>query len=171
MMNIYNIPVPEQYILVDYTLNYDQDTGNDNIRRTDEVRPYNGKWASREEIVNWPLKSTLGLPTYGTCEYCFASGPLESMCTFCGSGHYRCMKYAGRILDAEYISTHFLVGHQRARANRMHNWVRIEFVNLDVYMVDTVMQRKYEDVQNEAERKRMAMQARVDFLELYAELE
>jgi hypothetical protein len=64
-----------------------------------------------------------------------------------------------------------LLGHQRARANRMHNWVRIEFVNLDVYMVDTVMQRKYEDVQNEAERKRMAMQARVDFLELYAELE
>jgi hypothetical protein len=38
-------------------------------------------------------------------------------------------------------------------------------------MVDTVMQRKYEDVQNEAEKKRMAMQARVDFLELYAELE
>ena len=93
------------------------------------------------------------------------------MCTFCGSGHYRCMKYGGRILDAEYISDHLLQGHQRARANHMHNWVRIEFVNLDVHMVDTVMQRKYDYIENEAEKKRMAMQARVDFLELYAELE
>ena len=170
-MNIYNIPMPEQYILVDYTLNYDQDTGNDNIRRTDEVRPYNGKWASREEILAWHLKSTLGLPTYGTCEYCFASGPLESMCTFCGSGHNRCMKYQGRILDSEYISDHMNQGHQRARANRMHNWVRVDFLDLNEYMVDTVMQRQYEDVQNEAEKKRLAMQGKVDFLELYAELE
>ena len=53
----------------------------------------------------------------------------------------------------------------------MHNWVRIEFVNLDVHMVDTVMQRKYDYIENEAEKKRIAMQARVDFLELYAELE
>ena len=170
-MNTYNIPVPEQYILVDYTLNYDQDTGNDNIRRSDEVRPHNGKWAGREEYASWHLKSTLGLPTYGTCEYCFASGPLESMCTFCGSGHYRCMKYQGRILDAEYISQHLLRGHQRARANRMHNWVRVEFLNLDVYMIDAMLQRKYDYIENEAEKKNLAMQARVDFLELYKEIE
>ena len=170
-MNTHNIPVPEQYILVDYTLNYSQDTGNDLIRREDEVRPYNGKWASREEILAWHLKSTLGLPTYGTCESCFASGPLESMCTFCGSGHNRCMKYQGRILDSEYILDHMNRGHQRARANRTHNWVRVDFVDLDEYMVDTVMQRQYEDIENEAEKKRPAMQGKVDFLELYPELE
>jgi hypothetical protein len=170
-MNTHNIPVPEQYVLVDYTVKYSQDTGNDMIRRMDEVCPYNGKWANREETLVWYQKSTLCLPTYGTCEYCFASRPLESMCTFCGSGHYRCMKYQGRILDSEYISEHVNQGHQRARANRMHNWVRVDFVDLDEYLVDTVMQRRYSDVDNEAERNRVAMQGKVDFFELYEELE
>jgi hypothetical protein len=91
--------------------------------------------------------------------------------TFCGSGHYRCMKYQGRILDLEYISEHVNQGHQRARANRMHNWVRVDFVDLDEYLVDTVMQRRYSDVDNEAERNRVAMQGKVDFFELYEELE
>jgi hypothetical protein len=171
MMNTHNIPVPQQYILVDYTQNYDQDTGNDMIRRGDEVRPYNGRWAKPEEILTWHLKSTLGLPTYGTCEYCFASGPLESMCTFCGSGHHRCMKYQGRILDSEYISSHMSQEHQRARANRMHNWVRVDFVDLNEYMVNTVMQRKYDYIENEAEKNRLALQGKVDFLELFADIE
>ncbi len=53
----------------------------------------------------------------------------------------------------------------------MHNWVRVDFVDLDEYMVDMVMQRQYKDVQNKAEKKRLAVQGKVDFLELYAELE
>jgi hypothetical protein len=127
MMNTHNIPVPEQYVLVDYTLKYSQDTGNDMIRPMDEVCPYNAKWANREETLVWYQKSTLCLPTYRTCEHCFASGPLESMCTFCRSGHYRCMKYQGHILDSEYVSEHVNQGHQRARANRTHNWVLWEY--------------------------------------------
>ena len=62
-------------------------------------------------------------------------------------------------------------GHQRARANCMHNWVWVDFVDLDKYLVDTVMQRRYSDVDNEAERNRVAMQGKVDFFELYEELE
>jgi hypothetical protein len=82
------------------------------------------------------------------------------------------MKYQGRILDSEYISEHVNQGHQRARANRMHNWVRVDFVDLDEYLVDTVMQRRYSDVDNEADRNRVAMQqGKVDFFELYEELE
>ncbi len=53
----------------------------------------------------------------------------------------------------------------------MHNWVRVDFVDLDEYLVDTVMQRRYSYVENEAERNRVAMQGKVDFFELYEELE
>jgi hypothetical protein len=53
----------------------------------------------------------------------------------------------------------------------MHNWVRVDFVDLNEYMVNTVMQRKYDYIENEAEKNRLALQGKVDFLELFAELE
>ena len=38
-------------------------------------------------------------------------------------------------------------------------------------MIDAMLQRKYDYIENEAEKKNLAMQARVDFLELDEEIE
>jgi hypothetical protein len=72
-MNLLNMN-PERYVIEGYCLKYPTDPGDQNINEEDVVRgPQNHKCSDYEESKEWKFISTTGLPTYGTCEFCWAS--------------------------------------------------------------------------------------------------
>jgi hypothetical protein len=68
-------------------MNYTPDQEGKEIRQEDVVRPMkNGKITTMKEVVKWKEISRSRAPTYGSCEYCFRSGPLGKRCNRCDNG-------------------------------------------------------------------------------------
>jgi hypothetical protein len=58
------------------------------IKDEDVVRPSNHQYTTKEDRVergynNWLYKSNAGHQTYGTCDICFDSGPVMTICRKC----------------------------------------------------------------------------------------
>jgi hypothetical protein len=60
-------------------VNYTPDQEGKEIRQEDVVRLMNRKITTMKEVAKWKEISRSRAPTYGSCEYCFRSGPLVNV--------------------------------------------------------------------------------------------
>ena len=96
------------------------------------VRAANGKFFGRDEPARFRVLSSACCPTYGNCNYCWRSGPLNMQCIYCNDDRkgysYLWLNHGGgkRILDAEYFAHLMGLGndHVVALADRRYNWGR-----------------------------------------------
>jgi hypothetical protein len=95
---------PVTYIVSDYCKKYPDDDGNERIYDNNMVRPRNHNWAGKDEQRKWFYQngyiSRARVPTYGTCQDCWASGPNYQPCQECDKGPYKLLMYSGYIIDS-----------------------------------------------------------------------
>ena len=66
-----------------FLLSYTEDQAGQYIRPKDELRTRNGNWFTDEKAEQFQYNNTMGTVTYGTCERCMESGPVQQACTAC----------------------------------------------------------------------------------------
>jgi hypothetical protein len=107
------------------------------IRGEDVVRPPNHKaWkADRpgESTEEMPLyKSVAKVPTYGSCEDCYSSGPVGKLCIFCHNGtQYKVVLHCHHIIDSVTLAQAMERGHEPARADCCFWWIRDPMFHLN----------------------------------------
>ena len=116
-------PSGNHYVVVNFT---DQMIGQV-ITDEETVRAPNGKWWRKEDFHLQQNKSMLRCPTYGTCNSCMSSGPMNGYCRYCNESGctYKQMvrNYGGSVMvDAEWISHRFRATHLPAMADREVNY-------------------------------------------------
>jgi hypothetical protein len=104
------------------------------------VRAINGKYYCIGEQASHYKLSTAGLPTYGNCNQCWRSGPLNKRCGTCNTTDavfgeqylfHPKMRTAKRVFDAEYLAILFGVGdHEVAKADRRYSWTQTNARNM-----------------------------------------
>jgi hypothetical protein len=117
------------------------------------------KWADFEENKKWINMSSLGLPTYGACEFCWASEPTYKKCTNCTLDEYQVVYRKNFILDSQTLAKKMGKPHETAKVNHTQNWIRTEGVKLTEsklhLMIDSIKNNLIQDVE---ERKTRAKQ-------------
>jgi hypothetical protein len=108
-------------------MNYTPDQEGQEIRQEDVVRPLNRKITTMKEVANWKEISRSRAPSYGSCEYCFRSGPLGKRCNRCNNGEYEAILLlvkGGAIatLDSITMSKIMGQGHKVCLAEHKMNW-------------------------------------------------
>ena len=101
--------------------------GDHDILEKDVVRPGNKRWCKQgsEETHTWRLKSSASCPTYGSCDFCFSSGPVGKRCSKCThEGVFLVVLYHFHVLDSVTLAELMERGHEVAKANRTHQWRR-----------------------------------------------
>ena len=139
-------PDDEQYIIVQYT----EDQAGQDIRDEDVIQAENLVWYTKAEIKTWRDKTTAGIPTYGNCVSCYWGGPVGLECTHCDgkitkSPAYQVHESRGKILDSRWVARYFERGHDVAKADRKHRWIRTGTVQLPSF-------RKFERMLDEGEK-------------------
>jgi hypothetical protein len=87
-------------------------------------RAPNGRWWRVQDFPLMRQKSMLRCPTYGNCDRCFSSGPMNGYCRECVMrGQYYALVRVDvegelRMVDAEWISRFFGRSHLPAMADR-----------------------------------------------------
>ena len=107
--------------------NYTPDQKGQEIRQEDVVWPLNRKITTMNESMKWKEISRSQAPTYGSCEYCFRSGPLGKRCNQCNNGVYQAILLlvkggAIETLDSITISEIMGQGHEVCLADHEMNW-------------------------------------------------
>ena len=81
------------------------------IQENQVVRAGNGRFFRTDEARSFSVLSSARCPTYGNCNYCWRSGPLNMQCRYCNDDRkvytYFWLSHpkgGKRILDAEYIA-------------------------------------------------------------------
>jgi hypothetical protein len=109
--------------------NYTPDQEGQEIRQEDVVRPLNHKITTMKEVANWKEIGRSPAPTYGSCEYCFRSGPLGKRCNRYNNGEYEAILLlvrAGAIATLDSITISEIMGqaHAVCLADHKMNWNR-----------------------------------------------
>jgi hypothetical protein len=126
-----------RYIVRDYTTKYPADYEGD-IWHEDVVRPSNHKWQKRDdsEANDFNLKSEARCPTYGSCEFCFRSGPVGKLCIDCGDdkfeGKYKVALYQNCVIDSVTLAEVLEKGHETVRADSTFEWIQTPQMGLSV---------------------------------------
>ena len=113
-------PSGNHYVVVNFT---DEMKGKV-ITDEETVRAPNGRWWRDEDFSILQEKSMLRCPTYGTCDCCMSSGPMNGYCRYCRSTGYSYKQLEAeiygewRMIDAEWISHRFRATHLPAMADR-----------------------------------------------------
>ena len=103
------------------------------------VRPRNHKWCGKYGGETFRAWSTERCPTYGTCNNCYASGPVGLRCVNpeCNE-HYLVAFHRGNkdfsvTLDLQWISMFMGASHTLAMADRVQAWLRTpcQYVSTD----------------------------------------
>ena len=110
-------------------LNYTPDQEGQEIRQEDVVRPMNHKIMTMNEVTDWKEISRSRAPTYGSCEYCFKSGPLGKRCNQSNNGVYEAILFQVKgqriaTLDSITMSEIMGQGHEVCLADHKMNWNR-----------------------------------------------
>ena len=139
-------PNDERYIVQGYT----EDHAGQDIRDEDIVEAANSVWYMKAEIKAWRDKTTAGIPTYGNCVNCYWGGPVGLKYTHCDGKIMKILTYQvqelrGKILDSRWVVRHFERGHDVAKADRKHRWIRTGTVQLPSF-------RKFEKMLDEGEK-------------------
>jgi hypothetical protein len=123
----------EVYIVRGYT----EEQKGQMIRGEDVVRPENHMWSGGRGGEHYGAMSTRRCPTYGTCDFCYSSGPVGKFCSNCNPDGkkiekpdklYSVMKATRSItggskeemivLDSQWLSELAGGKHEDARADR-----------------------------------------------------
>jgi hypothetical protein len=113
-------PSGEFYIMVDFR----EDLLGQVLPDAATVRAPNGRWWRQQDLNILYEKSMLRCPTYGTCQHCLSSGPMNSYCRVCASfthGYEQLVitrNGVRRMIDAEWVSRFFGRPHLPAMADR-----------------------------------------------------
>ena len=113
------------------------------------VRAANGKFFGRDEPARFHLLSSARCPTYGNCNSCWRSGPLNMQCNYCNDDRkgysYLYLNNGGgkRILDAEYFAHLMELGndHVVALADRRYYWDRDHSLRVTPELLRMIMPR------------------------------
>jgi hypothetical protein len=139
--------------------------GNHDIFEEDVVRPTNKIWCrtGSEETRTWRLKSSAGCPTYGSCDFCFSSGPVGKRCSKCPeAGFYLVVLYQYYVLDSVALADVMERGHEVAKANRTYQWHRTPTKTFNQEMARIALE-KYHHQRNSREISAIIMKI-LDFL-------
>ena len=161
---------PMRYIVKGYCLKYPNDPGDQNIKDEDFVRPPNHKWTDQGD-ENYKLattKSVVGLPMYGTCGMCTASGPAYKQCIFCTIGDYQTLYLGKYILDSQTFAKIFGASHETAKANCTQNWIGTCGFMLSGGNLHIMCEKKYKHIQDKDEKKREVKKDYFKFQDDYA---
>jgi hypothetical protein len=122
-----NFP-PPRYIIKGYDPEF---YGSVFIKDEDVVRPPNHRYTDKDTPSNWfKEKSTARCPTYGSCQICMMSGPVDECCVKCGENvRYLVPFYGSHTMDSIYLAELIGSGHVRARANRTQAWLTTPTMN------------------------------------------
>ena len=109
---------------------YDDSMKGTLIRACDEIRASNRRYYDEHDRPWMDHKSNLRLPTYGNCNNCLRSGPVNKKCNKCDDDRYKYTimvtwkepNHEPRIIDAEYLSRLTDAGHEVAMADRIIDW-------------------------------------------------
>jgi hypothetical protein len=134
--------------------NYTPDQKGQEIRQEDMVRPLNRKITTMGESMKWKEISRSRAPTYGSCEYCFRSGPLGKGCNRCNFGEYQALLLlmrggAIKTLDLITISKIMGEGHEVCLADHQMNWNRTPCKHSKVTCAQLVINKRYSDIKDE----------------------
>jgi hypothetical protein len=109
-------------------VNWTEDQKGQNIREEDVVRPKNHKYSvpdTNNRHGNWRKLSTAECPTYGTCEFCWKSGPTGKFCNECERSpdklkpRYKFVRFdVEKILDSVTLAKLLRMNHEVAKADR-----------------------------------------------------
>ncbi len=135
-------------------VNYTPDQEGKEIRQEDVVRPMNRKITTMKEVAKWKEISRSRAPTYGSCEYCFRSGPLGKRCNQCNNGVYEAILLlleGGRIatLDSITMSEIMGQGHEVCLADHKMNWHRTPCRHFNSLCAQRVIDQRYNDIKDE----------------------
>ena len=105
------------------------------IKECQVVRADNGRFYRADEPTSFSILSRARCPTYGNCNSCYRSGPLNMCCRFCNDAtkgyaimfvYHPVLHCKRRIVDAEYFAhlTKLTDDHVVALADRHWTWIR-----------------------------------------------
>ena len=121
---------PEDHEFPHFLLSYTEDQAGQYIRPEDELRARNGYWFTDEEADQFRFNNTMGTVTYGTCEECMESGPVQQACTTCMRPsccgyvimYIRESEGQTRFIDSVGLSEIFGTMTNKAMADRRAKW-------------------------------------------------
>jgi hypothetical protein len=135
-------------------VNYTPDQEGKEMRQEDVVRPMNHKITTMKEVAKWKEISRSCAPTYGSCEYCFRSGPLGKRCNRCDNGKYEVILLlvkGGAIttLDSITMSEIMGQGHEVCLADHKMNWNRTPCRHFNSLCAQLAIDQRYNDIKDE----------------------
>jgi hypothetical protein len=131
------------------------------------VQPQNHKWADYEESKEWKFFSATGLPTYGTCEFCLASGPAYKQCAHCTLDEYQIVYRKDFILDSQALSKKMGKPQETAKANCTQSWIKTDGIELTESEMYLMMQSKNRQIEEIDKMRTMVKQDLSKFLHEY----
>ncbi len=150
--------------------NHTPDQKGQEIRQEDVVRPLNRKITTMKEVANWKEISRSRAPSYGSCEYCFRSGPLGKRCNRCNNGEYEAILLlvkGGAIatLDSITMSKIMGQGQEVCLADPKMNWNRTPCRHFNSLCAQLVIDQRYNDIKDEYVRNTLRRTHWSHFLE------
>jgi hypothetical protein len=135
-------------------VNYTPDQEGKEICQEDMVRPMNCKIRTMKEVAKWKEISGSHAPTYGSCEYCFRSGPLGKGCNRCNNGEYEAILLlvkGGAIttLDSITMSEIMGQGHEVCLTDHKMNWNRTPCRHFNSLCAQLAIDQRYNDIKDE----------------------
>ena len=146
---------------------------DDDILDEDVVRPENHKWVDKNEDENrYKEKSTMRCPTYGTCEECWRSGPTGKACMDCGQrSHYMMTQYRGTIIDSQTLAEYLGKGHEVAKANRTHRYLRTPMQRIGDDRIKIAIQMNHRDMVDGDAKTKCLQEEYGKFLDFYKDIQ
>ena len=114
---------------------YTEDQAGQDIWVEDVVQADNSVWYMWAERRAWSKKTTAGIPTYGNCTDCYWGGPVGMVCMHCkGRGEekpiFEVMQVGDKLMDLRWVTKFHKRGHEVAKADRKHRWLRTGSVRM-----------------------------------------
>ena len=112
-----------------------EDQASQDIRAKDVIQAENLVWYTWAERKAWQEKTTAGIPTYGNCTDCYWGGPVGMVCMHCEGKDerkptYQVLQVGDKLMDSRWVARFFKKGHEVAKADRKHRWLRTSSVRL-----------------------------------------
>ena len=107
------------------------------------VRPLNRKYMTKED--DFYAKSRARCPTYGSCYWCYSSGPVGQICKHCNDpkrGYYLVAFLRSTVVDSITLAEMLGRGHETTRTDCTFNWIRDPLMNLSTDAIKASLQRK-----------------------------
>ena len=152
----------DRHIVVNYT----SDQEGQEIRHEDVVRPSNHGWCIQggDETRRWKLKSRNTCPTYGSCQYCFKSGPVGKFCNECQQWEtsqpgYVILRNGNRLLDSITIAEILNVGHETAMADRICKPIMQRIESFSVDRMTIAAEKSYVHIEDRVARAKLTCEA------------